>query len=243
MIIVMLDLTRERGESKTRTMTEAVLERRAEIGRERRERTRARILSAAARVIANRGEDNVTIEDLITAADVARGTFYNYFDSRDMLIDQLWSHVGQQPFQRIQERCAAIADPAERLVVELRLVIAQAAADETWGWLVYSMSGQRHVNDDLLTYPSIDLRAGAATGRFRLEHLGSARDLVVAISRSLLRATLEHHASVDHRAETCRLILCALGLPPGEASRLSTAPLPGDELSPTIRSGTAQGER
>ncbi len=223
-------------------MANVVTERRAEIGRERRERTRARILSAAARVIADRGEDNVTIDDFITQAEVARGTFYNYFDSRDALIDQLWSYLGRQPFQRIQQRCAALPDPAERLIAELRLVIAQAAQDETWGWLVYSISGQRHVNEDLLTYPSADLEAGIATGRFRFEHLASARDLVVAISRSLLRATLEHAAPPEHVRETCRLILCALGLSRSEASRLSGAPLPDevDQAPPAL--GKENGE-
>lgn len=226
-------------------MAQVVMERRAEIGRERRERTRTRILSAAARVIASRGEDNVTIDDFITEADVARGTFYNHFDSRDALIDQLWSYVGRQPFQRIQQRCAALPDPAERLVAELRLVIAQAERDQTWGWLVYSMSSQRHVNEDLLTYPSADLKAGIAAGRFRFEHLASARDLVVAISRSLLRATLEHNASAEHVGETCRLTLCALGLSPGEAARLSCAPLP-DEIGGTAaipRDGSPDGAR
>lgn len=208
-------------------MANAVMERRAEIGRERRERTRARILSAAARLIASRGEDNVTIDDFITEAAVARGTFYNYFDSRESLIDELWSYVGRQPFQRIQQTCAAIADPAERLTAELRLVIAQAARDETWGWLVYSMSGQRQVNEDLLTYPSPDLEAGLAAGRFRFAYLASARDLVVAVSRALLRATLDHGASPEHVTETCRLTLCALGLSRSDAARLSGVPLPG----------------
>lgn len=208
-------------------MEQPLIDRRAEIGRERRERTRARILSAAARVIASRGEANVTIDDFITEAAVARGTFYNYFDSRDALIDQLWAYVGRQPFQRIQHQCAALADPAARLIAELRLVIAQAARDETWGWLVYAMSGQSEVNEDLLTYPSADLEAGLAAGRFRFERLASARDLVVAVSRSLLRATLEHDASAGHVSETCRLTLCALGLSRSEAARLSGAPLPG----------------
>ncbi len=49
--------------------------RRQEIGLERRERTRQKLLMAAARVVAELGEKKSTIDDFIQAAGVARGKF------------------------------------------------------------------------------------------------------------------------------------------------------------------------
>lgn len=209
--------------------------RRAEIGRERRERTRIRIVSAAARAVANHGEHRVTIDDFITEAGVARGTFYNYFTTREALIDSLWAYVGKQPFVEIQRLCAGLDDPAERIVTELRLVARRAAVDETWGWLVFSMSGERTVNEDLLTFPAPDLASGLSAGRFRFEQLASARDLVVATARAALRASLERRATEAYLADTCRLLLRALGVDEIESRRLSSLPLPAPARNPADR--------
>ncbi len=53
----------------------------------RRERraaeTRLRLFRCALQLFAERGFPNVTVEDITEAADVGKGTFFNYFDSKD----------------------------------------------------------------------------------------------------------------------------------------------------------------
>jgi AcrR family transcriptional regulator len=202
------------------------LERRAEIGRERRERTRGKLIAAAARVIAARGEDNARIDDFITEAGVARGTFYNYFLTREELIEAVWTYVGKTPFEHILALSETLDDPAARITANLRLVAERAAADETWGWLIYSLSGQREVNEDLRVYPSADLRTGIETGRFGIATIEVARDVIVAVARTVLRQTLDHKADAAYASEACRMLLLMLGIAEREAGRIATAPLP-----------------
>jgi AcrR family transcriptional regulator len=56
----------------------------------RRERraaeTRVRLFRSAMRLFAQRGFQNVTVEDITEAADVGKGTFFNYFDSKDEVL-------------------------------------------------------------------------------------------------------------------------------------------------------------
>ncbi len=56
----------------------------------RRERraaeTRVRIFRCALELIAGRGLSNVTVEDITEAADVGKGTFFNYFASKDHVL-------------------------------------------------------------------------------------------------------------------------------------------------------------
>jgi AcrR family transcriptional regulator len=59
-------------------------------GMGRRERraaeTRLRLFRCALRLFAERGFPNVTVEDITEAADVGKGTFFNYFVSKDHVL-------------------------------------------------------------------------------------------------------------------------------------------------------------
>lgn len=59
-------------------------------GLSRRERkaaeTRLKLFRCALRLFAERGFPNVTVEDITEAADVGKGTFFNYFDSKDHVL-------------------------------------------------------------------------------------------------------------------------------------------------------------
>jgi len=59
-------------------------------GMGRRERkaaeTRVKLFRCALRLFAERGFQNVTVEDITEAADVGKGTFFNYFASKDHVL-------------------------------------------------------------------------------------------------------------------------------------------------------------
>jgi len=48
--------------------------------------TRLRLFRCALRLFAERGFTNVTVEDITEAADVGKGTFFNYFESKDHVL-------------------------------------------------------------------------------------------------------------------------------------------------------------
>jgi AcrR family transcriptional regulator len=48
--------------------------------------TRLRLFRCALQLFAERGFPNVTVEDITEAADVGKGTFFNYFDSKDHVL-------------------------------------------------------------------------------------------------------------------------------------------------------------
>lgn len=58
------------------------------IGRRKRRaaETRLRLIQSALQLIARRGFPGVTVEDITEAADVGKGTFYNYFESKDHIL-------------------------------------------------------------------------------------------------------------------------------------------------------------
>jgi NADH dehydrogenase len=69
--------------------------------RERKKReTRQRLLECAWQQFLEKGYDEATVEDITEAADVAKGTFFNYFATKEAALDELalWrlDQLGQQ---------------------------------------------------------------------------------------------------------------------------------------------------
>lgn len=63
---------------------------------ERAAATRRRILEAAAKVVGRHGYADASIARITEEADIAQGTFYLYFSSRQELFDVLLPHVGKE---------------------------------------------------------------------------------------------------------------------------------------------------
>ena len=69
------------------------LARRAEIGSEKRARTRAQIVEAGLVLLAERPPEALTVDAIVEAAGVAKGTFYYHFQS----VEELVAAVGAKP--------------------------------------------------------------------------------------------------------------------------------------------------
>ncbi len=113
-------------------------QRRAEIGRLKRHRTNGRIVDAALRVIADKGLDHFSIDDVVTEAGISRGSFYNYYPDRGALItdmaDRFHDMLGEMPFQVDED-----AGMRENLVAYLRCqnrCLRKAHEKPDWGRLI-----------------------------------------------------------------------------------------------------------
>jgi TetR/AcrR family transcriptional regulator, transcriptional repressor for nem operon len=62
------------------------------VSREQVTENRKRILDAAARLFRERGFDNVTVAEVMTAAGLTHGGFYGHFDSKEALIGAAMAH-------------------------------------------------------------------------------------------------------------------------------------------------------
>ena len=209
--------------------------RRAEIGRERRARMRGRLIEAAARVMADHGTENATIDIFIRAAGVARGTFYNHFRDARRIARCIMGQHRSRPVPGNPERPASdVADPVERFAAMTRLVLRGAMPTRPGAGLSWRMSAdETTLNDDLRGYPRPDLRAGAAAGRFRYESETSATDLVVGTMRAALRALLQEGREANYAQALCKMMLQALGINRIEAIRIRRAPATGHASADT----------
>ncbi|MFY9741694.1 MAG: TetR/AcrR family transcriptional regulator [Candidatus Sulfotelmatobacter sp.] len=73
--------------------------------------TRLRLFRCALQLFAERGYSNVTVEDITEAADVGKGTFFNYFESKD----QVLSVMAEIQLGKVKE-ALALAEDGERTI-------------------------------------------------------------------------------------------------------------------------------
>jgi AcrR family transcriptional regulator len=84
--------------------------------RERRKlETRQALLDATLALLSSRSMDALSVDEIAMQADVAKGTFYNYFPDKDALGRELASHVRARVEDEIRQANEGVEDPAARI--------------------------------------------------------------------------------------------------------------------------------
>lgn len=186
-------------------------------------RTRQGILDAAIRVFAREGPDAARIDDIIAEAQVARGTFYNYFTTRDEILLAVAEDISDRLIHRMAAR-RAHPDPAERVGAAIRSFIRLAADDPNAGWVI--------VRTALLAAPigermregvAADALDGIASGRFKVPSAQVACDVMLGLGLMGMRSVLRQEAGSNHAEHIAEVVLRALGV--ADAADIAQRPL------------------
>lgn len=81
---------------------------------EKAEATRARLFDAAINIVGEHGYAGTSVARITERAKVAQGTFYNYFESRQDLLDQLLPAISNQLHAHIKKRVLEADSPLGR---------------------------------------------------------------------------------------------------------------------------------
>jgi len=196
---------------------------RTRVGRERRARTRQRIIEAALGVIAERGPDVPVIEDFIQAAGVARGTFYNHFETTEELLTATSSWLEDALIDSIESVIGVFDDPVRRAATGMRLWLHLARQDPVFcAFVVRSRFRGASVERTL----ALDLGAGLRSGRLTAPSVELARDLVVGMIREAQARMMATRVPATYPDDVVRMILRALRVDERRIAALLAAPLP-----------------
>jgi AcrR family transcriptional regulator len=75
---------------------------------ERNAWTKRRIFDAATKIVGQYGYAEASVARITEQAGVAQGTFYNHFENRQQLLDQLLPKIGQDMVRFIRERTGSV---------------------------------------------------------------------------------------------------------------------------------------
>lgn len=99
----------------------------------RRARTRDALLQAGLQLFAVRSVDAVPIDDIVTAAGVAKGSFFNHFRDKQHFADVIATGIRRELEDMIGQANSGTTDPLERLTSGMMMAVRYAliAPDQT----------------------------------------------------------------------------------------------------------------
>ena len=95
----------------------------------KKQETRQRLIEVALRLFRERGYDATTIGEITEGADVAKGTFFNYFETKEAILPALAEWRLRQLEQALEPERGAPASPVARIKLTLSLVAEELLDD------------------------------------------------------------------------------------------------------------------
>jgi AcrR family transcriptional regulator len=196
----------------------------------RKQRTRAALIGAAQRLIAE-GKVNVPVLEITQAADVGMGSFYNHFDSKEQLFEAAVADVLDAQGAMLDRLTESIDDPAETFATSFRLIgrLFRRRPQESD---ILLANGLTLLSSDHGLAPRAlrDIKAGVDSGRFTLDDPELALFMAGGALLGLGKLLRDNPDRDDARAADAvtESVLRLFGLSAEDARAVCRRPLPDD---------------
>lgn len=201
----------------------------------KRARTRAALLVALQELLLESPDAAVTVPRMVARAEVAQGTFYNYFDSLPAAIDAVGELLIAEQFRTLLRVIEGASDAAEVVARSHRQTFMLFEERPDVGRLVFESGlplDRIVLIRDAHKQLEANLQWGVDTGAFVIDNLQAACSMQIgAVVGSALDIYRGRLAPEDAVAVTGRL-LRDLGVPKSRAERLARAPQEFEPWSP-----------
>ena len=195
---------------------------RTRVAAERRERMREHLLHSALALMARMGPEAVQIDDIVRAAEVARGTFYKYYASPAALVRDLALRLSEEVILSVNAVTRQHGDPALRAALGMRAVLGLVAACPMLGGFItragWPVSDPSHA---FFRIVGPNLAEGMALGRFAQRPQVLAEVLMSGLAVGAMHAIVTGQTGDGFDREVAEMLLLGLGLKEAEARALA----------------------
>jgi AcrR family transcriptional regulator len=196
-------------------------------GHKKRSRTRVQLLDAATRMYSRGDSSEVSLAGLAEEANLANGTVYNYFRTREEVREATGVDLADRFSDKVAAAYAKLDNGAQRVAIGMRWFVRHAEEDPIWGRAVSRISGTAKAMKSILAnYIRTDLRLGKRQGHFTYDDENVALDLCLATVLAAVRASTEGPFIIDHPEKCAEMVLRALGVSHGQSKRFAHMALP-----------------
>lgn len=214
---------------------------RPRVAAERRERMRKRLIESAMIVFAEKGVGASVIPDVVAAAEVSQGSFYNYFRTNEDLLAAVSNELSSEMVGLIESVAGDIAEPDLKVASAIRCYLHLARSHRLLarflagaGLRLAGASQEARQRSAAYDFLPADLEAGQQQGVFAAMPVETAVDVIKGAILVAIDRMAHARTAKDYPEQITAAILRALGLPAGEAARLTAPALP--KMSPAADS-------
>lgn len=175
----------------------------------------------------------MSIDEVISAAKVSRGTFYKYFDAPHSLLQELAAEVSRAVIETMDPWIEPLEDVAERLSVGVRMALRLVRAHPVLGAFMVR-AGWPAMDRTHLFFVTVgaDIGKGIRQGRFARMHVDVGLNLLAGSMVGAMHSMNHSRVPRDFPEQTAAAVLRALGLPEREVLDLTARPLPMPTIAP-----------
>lgn len=193
---------------------------------DKRQATRKALLTAARELVSEKGHDRISVQDITGTARVARGTYYNYFETKQDVFFAVAEHMREEMAESLADIRVNIKDPAMLVSVTLKYYFHQVMDNVEWREFT-DCAGLGHLS---LQQPAEqcfeDIHRGVQAGRFRVDDVHFTQNLVTGMVRHVNEEIRHSRIGRTGIEYAIRSILQMLGLPDLVSKSLTQTPLP-----------------
>ncbi|BBY65789.1 TetR/AcrR family transcriptional regulator [Mycolicibacterium helvum] len=184
-----------------------------------RQRVRRRLLDAGRSVVAAKGVAGLRIQEVTDTADVALGSFYNYFESKEEFLEAIITESLSELAATTVGAPEDITDPAEIVALASLRVIQIAYTEPEFARLIANISHSEALFGRALhPFAEEAVARGIAGGRFIVIDIGVLLTSVIGGAFALIREVLDGRHGPGAEEAFARHTLASLGLPPAAAA-------------------------
>ena len=194
---------------------------RTQVGAERRQRTRRKLVLTAFRLLAERGADEPIIDLVIKQAGLSRGTFYNHFRSERELFLAVAAEASVEIIGSVDPIVLRHENPAVRMACGVTLCVKLARRYPVIaGFLAKGGAQAVFAGGSAMQVIGREVLRGREEGLFTVPDTTLAIDLVLGPVLCTFSTMLQREIDADYVRALARSILLALGLDPQRAEEV-----------------------
>jgi AcrR family transcriptional regulator len=181
-------------------------------------RTRRLLLDAGRKQIAAKGVAGLRIQEVTEHADVALGSFYNYFPSKDEFLEAVITESLSDLASATITNVSDDTDPADVVALANIRFIRLAFDEPDFARLVVNIGHSEALFGDAVhPHARVAVERGISSGRFVVADIEVLLTAVIGGAFALIREILDGRHGPHAPEAFAQHVLMSLGLPPREA--------------------------
>lgn len=186
----------------------------------KRERTRAALLDATVRIVADKGVEALKISDITTLADLANGTFYNHFTDKDEILREAAHGIAVEVSRQLDAEMEGIEDAPTRVVKATAAFIDISLSEPDWAAIMLASADRLpEWRDDAVKYLRSDLQRGVDQKKFDVNVNAFLIRQIIALITVAIMVQLDGGVDRKITRQACESILRLLGMSPAKSHK------------------------